>query len=41
MAEDQLDENKPFGYSFEDEIDNNIDIPIDDTNQVVLHKEMF
>ena len=27
--------------SFEEELENNMEIPIDDPNQVVLHKEMF
>ena len=29
------------GTSFEDEVEINLEIPIDDPNQVVLHKEMF
>ena len=27
--------------SFEEEVEINLEIPIDDPNQVVLHKEMF
>ena len=29
------------GTSFEEEVEINLEIPIDDPNQVVLHKEMF
>lgn len=29
------------GTSFEDEVEINLEIPIDDPNPVVLHKEMF
>jgi hypothetical protein len=30
-----------MGNSFEDEVEVDLEIPIDDPNQVVLHKEMF
>jgi hypothetical protein len=30
-----------LGTSFEEEVEINLEIPIDDPNQVVIHKEMF
>lgn len=33
--------NTGHGTSFEEEVEINLEIPIDDPNQVVLHKEMF
>jgi len=33
--------NTNHGSSFEDEVEINLEIPIDDPNPVVLHKEMF
>ena len=30
-----------MGTSFEEEVEINLEIPIDDPNSVVLHKEMF
>ena len=47
LADDSLtgdkgdDTSAKLGYSFEEDLDNNLEIPIDDPNQVVLHKEMF
>lgn len=38
--ENQADMDK-LGTSFEEEVEINLEIPIDDPNQVVLHKEMF
>lgn len=35
------DEGEKLGTSFEDDVEINLEIPIDDPNQVVLHKEMF
>jgi len=34
-------ETDKLGNSFEEEVEINLEIPIDDPNQVVLHKEMF
>ena len=34
-------EGDKVGNSFEEEVEINLEIPIDDPNQVVLHKEMF
>lgn len=33
--------NTGHGTSFEDEVEINLEIPIDDPNPVVIHKEMF
>lgn len=38
---DGHNEVEKLGTSFEEEIEINLEIPIDDPNQVVLHKEMF
>lgn len=35
------DNDKLGGNSFEEEVEINLEIPIDDPNSVVLHKEMF
>lgn len=40
LGEDKLG-NSGNGTSFEEEVEINLEIPIDDPNTVVLHKEMF
>lgn len=41
MNENEKMGNTGHGTSFEEEVEINLEIPIDDPNQVVLHKEMF